>query len=62
MTVTDSARVAFLLRNTPVREIIAALERDGFGLRRSTRRDPASTGIPMAAERSDTTTGEGIRW
>ena len=34
---TDSTRVAFLLRNTPVREIIAALERDGFGLRRSTR-------------------------
>lgn len=33
----DSARVSFLLRNTPVREIIAALEKDGFALRRSTR-------------------------
>ncbi len=33
----DPGRVSFLLRNTPVREIIAALERDGFTLRRSTR-------------------------
>ena len=33
----DSARVLHLLRNTPVREIIAALERDGFSLHRSTK-------------------------
>ncbi len=33
----DPARVLFLLRNTPVREIITALEKDGFSLRRSTR-------------------------
>ena len=33
----DSTSLLNLLRNTPVREIIAALERDGFALRRSTR-------------------------
>lgn len=32
---TDLGRLAHLLRNTPVREIIRALERDGFTLDRS---------------------------
>lgn len=32
------ARLVHLLRNTPVRELIKALERDGFLLKRRTRR------------------------
>ena len=32
---TDFGRVAHLLRNTPVRDIIRALERDGFVLDRA---------------------------
>ena len=32
---TDLGRLAHLLRNTPVRELIRALERDGFSLDRS---------------------------
>ena len=32
---TDLGRLAFLLRNTPVRELIRALERDGFTLDRA---------------------------
>lgn len=34
---TEAGRLVHLLRNTPVREILRALERDGFVLRRSTR-------------------------
>ena len=34
---TDSSHLVHLLRNTPVRELIRALERDGFVLRRTTR-------------------------
>ena len=33
----DLGRLVHLLRNTPVRELMAALERDGFILRRTTR-------------------------
>jgi predicted RNA binding protein YcfA (HicA-like mRNA interferase family) len=33
----DVGRLVHLLRNTPVRELIRALERDGFILERSTR-------------------------
>ena len=32
---TDLGRLAFLLRNTPVRELIRAVERDGFSLDRA---------------------------
>ncbi|MBI4464522.1 MAG: type II toxin-antitoxin system HicA family toxin [Acidobacteria bacterium] len=32
---TDLGRLAYLLRNTPVREMIRALESDGFSLDRS---------------------------
>ena len=32
---TDLGRLAFLLRNTSVRELIRALERDGFSLDRA---------------------------
>ena len=35
---TNRGSIIRLLRNVPVREIIAALERDGFRLRRNTRR------------------------
>jgi predicted RNA binding protein YcfA (HicA-like mRNA interferase family) len=35
--VTDGGHPVHLLRNTPVREIVAALECDGSALRRSTR-------------------------
>jgi len=34
---TDIRQIIHLLRNIPVREIITALERDAFYLRRSTR-------------------------
>ena len=34
---TEAGRLVHLLRNTSVREIVRALERDGFVLRRSTR-------------------------
>ena len=34
---TNPGRVVHLLRNTPVRELIRALERDGFSLQRATR-------------------------
>ena len=34
---TNTGRLVHLLRNTPVREIIRALERDGFVLARNTR-------------------------
>lgn len=32
---TDVGRLAHLLRNTPVRELVRALERDGFSLDRA---------------------------
>ncbi|MBI3934499.1 MAG: type II toxin-antitoxin system HicA family toxin [Acidobacteria bacterium] len=32
---TDLGRLAYLLRNTPVRELVRALERDGISLDRS---------------------------
>jgi predicted RNA binding protein YcfA (HicA-like mRNA interferase family) len=34
---SEAGELVHLLRNTPVSEIIRALERDGFTLRRSTR-------------------------
>ena len=34
---TDSGHLLHRLRNTPVRELVAALERDGFSLKRETR-------------------------
>lgn len=34
---TSPGRLVHLLRNTPVRELIRALERDGFYLQRTTR-------------------------
>ncbi len=34
---TDIRQIIHLLRNIPVREVITALERDAFYLRRSTR-------------------------
>ena len=34
---TEPGRLVYLLRNTPVREIVSALKRDGFFLERETR-------------------------
>lgn len=34
---TDSSQLVHLLRNTPVRELVSALKRDGFSLERETR-------------------------
>ena len=35
---SDIGKLVHLLRNTPVRDLIKALERDGFTLKRRTRR------------------------
>ena len=37
MTAEDVAELAHRLRNTPVRDLVRAFERDGFALQRQTR-------------------------